>query len=119
MALLRYCCWKVTAAIADGVFLPAVQGIIPDFGDILTAVEGVIVVADEVSAAAVRDITAINKNFGFLPPWIALLLLLIEFLLLLIELLLLLIELLLMLIELLLLLIELLLLLIELFAIVD
>ncbi len=59
MALLRYCCWEVIAAIADGVFLPAVQGIIPDFGDLLTVVEGVVAVADEVSAAAVKVITAI------------------------------------------------------------
>ncbi len=47
------------------VYLLAVQGIIPDFGDVLTAVEGVIAVADEVSAAAVRVITAIKQNSGF------------------------------------------------------
>jgi hypothetical protein len=52
MALLRYCCGEVIAAIADVVCLPAV-------GDVLNAVEGVIAVADEVSAAAVRVITAI------------------------------------------------------------
>ncbi len=59
MALLWYCCWEVIAAIADVVYLLAVQGIIPDFGDILTALERVIAVADEVSAAAVRVITSI------------------------------------------------------------
>jgi hypothetical protein len=56
MALLRYCCWEVIAAIADVVYLLDVP---PDFGDVLTAVEGVIAVSDEVSAAAVRVITAI------------------------------------------------------------